>query len=82
MNYDDTTSKMGITKPKEKATISLKQKEDFLDKNKNRLISIFSKYQNTLVKENDKNLYFQKKSLKKLKKYSIIKENKNERECL
>ena len=68
MNYDDTTSKMGITKPKEKATISLKQKEDFLDKNKNRLISIFSKYQNTLVKENDKNLYFQKKSLKKLKK--------------
>ena len=68
MNYDDTTSKMGITKPKEKETISLKQKEDFLDKNKNRLISIFSKYQNTLVKENDKNLYFQKKSLKKLKK--------------
>ena len=68
MNYDDTTSKMGITKPKEKVVISLKQKEEFLDNNKNRLISIFSKYQNTLVKENDKNLYFQKKTLKKLKK--------------
>ena len=68
VNYDDTTSKMGITKPKEKTVISLKQKEEFLDNNKNRLISIFSKYQNTLVKENDKNLYFQKKTLKRLKK--------------
>jgi hypothetical protein len=65
--YDDTTSK--IVKPKEKkVAISLKQKEEFLEQNKNKLISIFSKYQNTLVKENDKNIYFQKKSLKKLRK--------------
>ena len=65
--YDDTTSK--VVKPKEKKiAISLKQKEEFLEQNKNKLISIFSKYQNTLVKENDKNIYFQKKSLKKLRK--------------
>ena len=69
INYDDTTSKNGLSKPIDnKIAISLKQKEDFLEKNKNRLISIFSKYQNTLVKENDKNLYFQKKTLKKLTK--------------
>ena len=69
INYDDTTSKIGLNKPIEKKfAISLKQKEEFLEKNKNRLISIFSKYQNTLVKEYDKNIYFQKKSLKKIKK--------------
>ena len=69
INGDDTTSKIGLTKPIEKKiSISLKQKEEFLEKNKNKLISIFSKYQNTLVKENDKNIYFQKKSLKKIKK--------------
>ena len=68
-NYDDTTSKIGLTKQKEKKySISLKQKQNFLEENKNKLISIFSKYQNTLVKENDKNLYFQKKSLKKIRK--------------
>ena len=46
--------------------ISLRQKEDFLQKNKNKVMNIFSKYQNSLVKENDKNLYFQKKYMKKL----------------
>jgi len=76
MNYDDTTSKIGGNKPKEKKiAISLRQKEEFLDKNKNKLISIFSKYQNTLVRENDKNLYFQKKTLKTLKK---LKKSKSE----
>ena len=68
INYDDTTSKIGATKPKETIPITLKQKEEFLEKNQNKLISIFSKYQNTLVLENDKNIYFQKKSLKKLRK--------------
>ena len=68
-NYDETTSKIGLMKQKDKKfAISLKQKEEFLEQNKNKLISIFSKYQNTLVKENDKNIYFQKKSLKKMKK--------------
>ncbi len=68
INYDDTTTKIGVTKPKDKYTISLKQKEEFLEKNQNKLISLFSKYQNSLVKENDKNLYFQKKSLKRLRR--------------
>ena len=69
MNYDSKTTKNGLAKPQEnKFAISLKQKEEFLEKNKNKLITIFSKFQNSLVRENDKNLYFQKKSLKKLKK--------------
>ena len=35
-------------------------------KNKNKVMNIFSKYQNTLVKEIDKNLYYQQKYLKKI----------------
>ena len=47
-------------------SISLRQKEDFLQKNKNKIMTIFSKYQNSLVKEIDKKLYFQKKYFKKM----------------
>ena len=47
-------------------SISLKKKEEFLRKNKNKVMNIFSKYQNTLVKEIDKNLYYQQKYLKKI----------------
>ena len=45
-------------------SISFKEKEEFLKKNKNRVMNIFSKYQNDLVKETDKKLYFQKKNIK------------------
>ena len=47
-------------------SISLKRKEEFLRKNKNKVMNIFSKYQNTLVKEIDKNLYYQQKYMKKV----------------
>ena len=89
VNYDDNISKLNQNKINNYNTkgfgFSLKQKEEFLQKNKNKVMNIFSKYQNTLVKENDKNLYYQKKYMKKLprarsqeritKKPKIIKQN-------
>ena len=63
---EESTNKINIKKPiDKKIIIPLKEKEEFLDKNKNKLINIFSKYQNTLVKENDKNIYYQKITMKK-----------------
>ena len=63
---EESTNKINIKKPIDKnIIIPLKEKEEFLDKNKNKLINMFSKYQNTLVKENDKNIYYQKISMKK-----------------
>ena len=64
--YTDSFNRFGKDKnPNSKEfAISLKQKEEFLKKNKNKVMNIFSKYQNTLVKEIDKNLYFQKKYMK------------------
>jgi len=89
VNYDENISKLNQNKINNYNTkgfgFSLKQKEEFLQKNKNKVMNIFSKYQNTLVKENDKNLYYQKKYMKKLprarsqeritKKPKIIKQN-------
>ena len=67
-NYSETMNKLGKNKKvmNTKEIFTFKQKEDFLQKNKNKIMNIFSKYQNSLVKEIDKNLYFQKKYLKKL----------------
>jgi hypothetical protein len=66
--YSESLNKFGKDKnPNSKQfSISLKQKEEFLQKNKNKVMNIFSKYQNTLVKEIDKNLYFQQKYIKKI----------------
>ena len=66
--YSESLNKFGKDKnPNYKQfSISLKQKEEFLQKNKNKVMNIFSKYQNTLVKEIDKNLYFQQKYIKKI----------------
>ena len=58
---------MNKKKEKEKNIIPYEQKEEFLDINKNRLINIFSKYQNSLVKDEGKNLYMKKK-VKSMKK--------------
>ena len=67
--YSESFNKFGkIDKNKnsKEFAISLRQKEEFLKKNKNKVMNIFSKYQNTLVKEIDKNLYFQKKYIKQM----------------
>ena len=60
-------SDLNKKKEKEKNIIPYEQKEEFLDINKNRLINIFSKYQNSLVKDEGKNLYMKKK-VKSMKK--------------
>ena len=89
VNYDENVSKVNQNKINNDNCkgfgFTLQQKEDFLQKNKNKVMNIFSKYQNTLVKENDKNLYYQKKYMKKMprassqerinKKPKIIKQN-------
>ena len=66
--YSETSNKLGKTRNinNNGHSISLKQKEEFLQKNKNKIMNIFSKYQNSLVKEIDKNLYFQQKYIKKI----------------
>ena len=89
VNYDENASKVNQNKINDYDSkgfgFTLKQKEEFLQKNKNKVMNIFSKYQNSLVKENDKNLYYRKKYMKKLprarsqeritKKPKIIKHN-------
>ena len=89
VNYDENVSKVNqniINNNNSKGFgFTLQQKEEFLQKNKNKVMNIFSKYQNTLVKENDKHLYYQKKNMKKMprarsqerisKKPKIIKQN-------
>ena len=42
-------------------TISFREKQDFLLKNENKFKNIFYRYQNVLIKENEKNLLYQKK---------------------
>ena len=70
-NSNLTSNKQNINessktkKQSKEISISLKQKEDFLKLNKNKVMNLFSKYQNTLVKETDKRLYFQQKYMKK-----------------
>ena len=61
----DIKSQKSSSKNSKEFSISLKQKEEFLQKNKNKIMNIFSKYQNTLVKEIDKNLYLEQKYMKK-----------------
>ena len=65
--YIDTKNKYDkIKNPNKEMSISLRLKEEFLQRNKNKVINMFSKYQNTLVKEIDKNYYYQKKYMKKI----------------
>ena len=45
-------------------TISYRDKKDYLMRNQNRFKNMFYKYQNILIKENERNLYFQKKNQK------------------
>ena len=45
-------------------TISYRDKKDYLMRNQNRFKNMFYKYQNILIKENERNLYFQKKNKK------------------
>ena len=57
-SYDgNTTSQIGFKKKENKDIIPFKQKEEFLELNKNKLINIFSKYQNNLAKKLQKNFY-------------------------
>ena len=66
---DNTTSQIGYKKKKEKTNIiPFKQKEDFLDINKNKLMNMFSKYQNNLVQDVLKNSYLKKQVKTGLKK--------------
>ena len=53
----NTTSQISFKKKENKEIIPFKQKEEFLELNKNKLINIFSKYQNNLAKKSEKNLY-------------------------
>ena len=58
----ETSSQIGFKKKKEKnIIIPFKQKEEFLEVNKNKLINMFSKYQNNLVKDGMPNIYVKKK---------------------
>ena len=57
-SYDgNTTSQIGFKKKENKDIIPFKQKEEFLELNKNKLINIFSKYQNNLAKKSEKNFF-------------------------
>ena len=47
-------------------TISFREKQDFLLKNENKFKNVFYKYQNVLIKENEKQLLYQKKFQKHL----------------
>ena len=47
-------------------TISFREKQDFLLKNENKFKNIFYRYQNVLIKENEKNLLYQKKFNKQM----------------
>ena len=67
----NTTSQLGFKKKKEGTIIiPFEQKEDFLEKNRNKLMNIFSKYQNNLVEDVHKNSIFKKRK-KKIKKITI-----------
>ena len=56
----NTTSQIGLKKKENKKIIPFIKKEEFLELNKNKLINIFSKYQNNLAKKYEKNLYSKK----------------------
>ena len=65
----NTTSQIGFKKKKEKDNIiPFQQKEIFLGINKNKLINKFSKYQNNLMQEINKNVYLRKKVNRGIKK--------------
>ena len=58
---DNTSSQIGFKKKKEKINvIPFKQKEEFMEINQNKLINMFSKYQNNLVQDASKNVYSKK----------------------
>ena len=67
-SLNGTRSKFGITNYKDNEiydkTISYKDKRDFLLKNQNKLKNIFHNYQNASIRENERNLYLQKKAKK------------------
>ena len=69
-SLNGTQSKFRITINKEKGiydkTISYIDKKDFLLQNQNKFKNIFYKYQNALIKENERNLNLQKKTKKYL----------------
>lgn len=57
----DTSGQIGFKKKKEPENlISYQQKEDYFKVNKNKLMNMFSKYQNNLVKEEGNNIYTKK----------------------
>ena len=54
----DTSSQIGFKKKKETDSLfSFQQKEDYFKVNKNKLMNIFNKYQNKLIKEEGNNIY-------------------------
>ena len=57
----DTSNQIGFKKKnKPENLISFQQKEDYFKFNKNKLMNMFSKYQNNLVKEDGNNIYTRK----------------------
>ena len=64
---ENITINSEFNKKKEKYIIPYEQKEEFLDINKNKLINLFSKYENNLVKDEGQYLY-EKKKIKSMKK--------------
>ena len=62
-SLNTTKSKFGHTFYKDNA-VSYRDKKQYLLNNQNKLKNIFGKYQNISIKENEKNLYLQKKNLK------------------
>ena len=72
----NTTSQLGFKKKKAGTIlIPFEQKEDFLEKNRNKLMNIFSKYQNNLVEDVHKNSIFKKRKKKLRKSRSDIPPN-------
>jgi len=62
----NTTSQIGFKKKEIKDIVPFEKKEEFLELNKNKLINIFSKYQNNLTKKLEKTLFSkQPKGLKR-----------------
>ena len=65
VNDESKQKLIKIQKPIYNKVMSLRKKKDFLLKNRNKFINMFSKYHSSLVRENDKKIYYQKRNLKR-----------------
>ena len=65
VNDESKQKLIKIKKPIYNKVMSLRKKKDFLLKNRNKFINMFSKYHSSLVREKDKKIYYQKRNLKR-----------------